>query len=253
MAQLIKTHKWALLFAFLVGIIVAFPQFYFPIEQAENYQGVLLTCTDNESYYLNRIREVQDGHPSLGSPVFEDGKNDPYLQSPLSEVLVGYLGKIFLLDLNNTILLSRFFFAFIGFLAIYGFAFLISKVKLASISASLLVLLANSLFSRVGLITLLRGDSPSHSFLSFFRPIYPQVSLPFFFGFLLFFWLFFESGSTRLTMKKQWIFGAVSALILGLSFYIYPFNWTFLYVFGGIFFLISLLKKSFLHLLRNTL
>lgn len=241
-AQLINDHKWAILLAFLLGIIITFPQIYFPYHHNQEYQGIYMTCTDNEIFYLNRVREVQDGHPSLGSAVFKDGKDDPCVQPLLGEILTAYLGKIFFLDINNTILLARFVFPFLIFLAIYGFVFLLSKDKLAALSASSAFSLAIPLFARQGLFTLLRGEALETTFLSLFRPVQPQIHFLFFFGFLFFFLLFFDA-STRLSAKKQWLWGILSALILGLSFYVYLYAWTFLYVFAGVLILILLWKK----------
>ena len=243
MIQLIKNHKWALSFAFLVAIIVAFPQFYFPFDNTDAYQGIYIANADDESLYLGRVQEVRDGYSSLSSPVFKEGKDDPYLQPPLGENLVAYLGKIFFLNLNNTILLARFLFPFLGFLAIYGFAFLISKDKLTALTAAIAVCLAESLLSRGALFTLLRGGVPTTTFLDFYRPVQPQTGLLFFFSFLLFFWLFFDA-LTRLSIKKQWIWGVVSALILGFSFYVYPYTWSFLYAFLGVLCLILLFQKN---------
>jgi len=236
MFQLIKIHKWALLFAFLVGIIVAFPQFYFPYDHADTYNGIYIATTDNEVGYLGRIQEVRDGHPLLGSINFKDGKDNPYIQSPLGEILIAYLGKIFFLDLNGTILLARFIFAFLGFLAIYGFVFLLSKEKLIAISAAAAVCLAKSLLSRGALIALLEGGAPTAYFLDNYRPVHPMVSFLFLFSFLVFFWLFFD--------KKQWRWGVISILILGLSFYLYPYTWSFIYAFLGILCLILLFQKK---------
>ena len=234
--QLIKTHQWAILLAFLVGIIVAFPQFYFSYDHSETYQGIYIANSDSEAYYLNRVQEVRDGHPSLNSAHFKDGKDDPYLFPPLDEILVAYLGKTFFLDLNNTILLARFLFPFLGFLAVYGFVFLLSKEKLTAISAATAVCLAKSLLSRGALIALLKGEASVTAFLDLGRPVHPQVDFLFFFGFLLFFWLFFE--------RKRWIWGAASALILGSSFYAYPYTWSFLYAFLGVLCLILLFQKK---------
>ena len=236
MVQLIKNHKGAILFAFLVAAIVAFPQFYFPYDHADSYQGIYIANTDNETGYLNRVQEVRDGHPLLGNAVFKDGKDDPYVQPPLGEIIITYLGKIFFLDLNNTILLARFLFAFLGFLAVYGFVFLISKAKLTAVSAATAVCLARPLLSRGALVALLKGEAPVNTFLDFYRPVQPQVSFLFFFGFLLFFWLFFK--------KKQWIWGIISTLILGLSFYVYPYTWSFIYAFCGVLCLILIFQKK---------
>ncbi len=236
MIQLIKIHKWAILFAFLVGVIVAFPQFYFSYDHADTYQGVYIATTDNEYSYLNRIQEVRDGHPSMASAVLKDGKDDPYFLPPLDEILVAYLGKIFFLNLNSTILLARFLFAFLVFLAVYGFVFLISKEKLTALAASTAVCLAKSLLGRGALVVLLKGGAPTADFLDLYRPAHPQVDFLFFFSFLLFFWLFFE--------RKRWIWGVISTLILGLSFYTYPYTWSLLYAFLGVLFLILLFQKK---------
>ncbi len=243
MLNRIKNHKWAVLLAFLSAIIVAFPQFYFPCDHSEAYRGIYIATTDNEHGYLSRVQEVRDGHPSLGSVFLKDGKDDPYIQPPLSEILVAYLGKMFFLDLNNTILLARFLFAFLVFLVVYGFVFFISKEKLIALAASSAVCLANSLISPRGIFALLQGEPPGTTFLTLYRPVQPQVSFLFFFGFLLFFWLFFDA-LIKLNIKKLWIWGAVSTLILGLSFYIYPYTWTFLYAFLGVFFLILIFQKK---------
>lgn len=247
--QLIKTHKWAILLAFLVGIIVAFPQFYFPYDHSETYQGIYIANSDSEYYYLNRVQEVRDGNPSLNSAHFKDGKDDPYLFPPLDEILTAYLGKTFFLDLNSTILFARFLFPFLGFLAVYGFVFLLSKEKLTAISAATAVCLAKSLLSQGALIALLKGEASVTTFLDLGRPVHPQVDFLFFFSFLLFFWLFFDT-SARLSIKKQWIWGAISALILGSSFYAYPYTWSFLYVFLGVLCLILLFQKKWQDLKR---
>ncbi len=240
--QSVKNHKWAFLFAFLVGAIMVFPQIYFQYDHSQEYQGIYISGTDNESFYLNRVAEVRDGHPSLGSPIFKEGKDNPYLQPPLGEIIIAYLGRIFFLDFNNTILLTKFLFPFLGFLIVYGFVFLISKEKLTALTSSTVLILANSLFSRHGLLVLLQGESPATAFLNFFRPVQPQMNFLFFFGFLLCFWLFFE--------KKQWRWGIISSLILGLSFYIYLYTWSFLYVFVGLILLIFLLKRQWSEIRR---
>lgn len=247
MFQLIKIHKWALLFALFIGIIVAFPQFYFPYDHADTYKGIYIANTDNEVGYLGRIGEVRDGHPLLGSINFKDGKDNPYIQSPLGENIIARLGGILFLNLNGTILLARFLFAFLGFLAVYGFVFLLSKEKLTAISAATAVCLAKSLISRGGLIALLKGGAPTVHFVDFYRPVHPMVSFLFFFSFLLFFWLFLypeRAGRVEGLARKRWVFGVISTLILGSSFYLYPYTWSFIYAFLGALCLIFLFQKK---------
>jgi len=39
--------------------------------------------TANEDFYLARIQEILDGHPSVGSPAFSEYKNEPPLSPPV--------------------------------------------------------------------------------------------------------------------------------------------------------------------------
>lgn len=235
--EFIKNHKWAFLLALISGLIIAFPQFYFRYDSDVPYQGIDLHGSHEESFYLNRIKEVQDGSLSLGCPFLKNNKNTPYITPPLGEIITAALGKTFFLALNNTILLARFLFPFAIFLLIYFFVVSFSRDKLAGLTAAALVILGRHLISLKGLWQLLQAKPASDNFLVFFRPVHPQVSSLFFFAFLLFFWLFF--------IKKQWRWGIASALCLGLSFYLYPFLWMFLYPCAGMFLLILLWQKKF--------
>lgn len=230
---------------------MAFPQFYFPYDHNEQYQGIYVANTDNEYSYLSRVQEVRDGHPALGGVVYDDGKDDPAIQSSLGEILVAYLGRTFFLDLNNTILLARFIFPVLGFLSIYGFVFLITKEKLTALTASVAVFFAEPLLSRGALSGLLRGEALT-GFLDFYRPIHPQVSSVFYFAFLPFFWLFLYperipraiEGRVEGLSRRRLIFGVISVLILGLSFYVYPYTWSLLCAFLGVLFLILIFQKK---------
>ena len=239
----IKNNKWAIFFALLCGIIIVFPQFYFRYDPNVPYQGIDLHGTEEELFYFNRIREVQDGYFSLGCPILKTGKNLPYITPPLGEIITASLGKLLFLDFKNTILISRFFFTFIAFLLVYFFIFFLSEDKIISLTGAILVFLGRHFLAREGLIKLIQGKAPGGAFLQFFRPVHPQVSNLFFFGFLLFFWLFF--------IKKQYRFGIISLILLGSSFYVYPYLMIFLYTFCGILILIFIFQKNFEDLKRT--
>lgn len=232
MMQILKNHKWAIFLALATATIVAYPQIYLRYNLGDSYRGIeILGSIDDECAWLSRVREVQDGHPSLASVYFKEGKNDPYLFQPLGTMMVGFLGQVFSLDINNTILLSRLFFSFIVFLVIYSFLYLFTKKKIIALSVSSALLLANVLFESL----FVRYLIISSNYLTLTRPVNPGLTWFFFFGFLLFFWLFLE--------KKQWRWGILSTLFLGLSFYDYFYTWTFLYVFCGVLGLIFLFQK----------
>lgn len=230
-------HKWAIFLALIAGVIIAYPQLYLRYDLGDSYRGIeLMGASDDETPRLSRAREAYDGHILLGNPFFKDGKDDPYLVQPLGSIMVAYLGKIFFLDFNNTILLSRLFFTFLIFLALYGFLFSFLSDKLSALVIPSVLFLADSLFARSAIFTLLDGLSTRTNFLGLTRPVNPLITWFFFFGFLLFFWLFLE--------RKQWRWGILSVFMLGLSFYDYFFNYSFLYVFAGVLILIFLFQRK---------
>ncbi len=234
--QNLKNHQWAILLALIAGVIVAFPQFYLRYDNQAVYQGIEEIGTEDEIAWLSRVREVYDGHPLLNNPYLKEGKSDPYLYQPLGSDIIASLGKLFSLDINNAILLSRFLFSFFLSLLIYGFVLLFTKEKLVALATSSFLMLGNSLFARRAIFQILQGESPSSTYLNYTRPVNPLMTHLFFFGFLLCFWLFLE--------KKQWRWGILSALILGLSFYDYFYTWTFLGAFLGVLIIIFLLRKK---------
>jgi hypothetical protein len=232
--EIIKNHKWAIVLALITVAIVAGPQIYFHYQNSDIYQGIEII--GNDSPWAARVQEIRDGHINLGSVYYKDGKNDPYLFQPLGSIVVAYLGKIFSLDLNNTLLLFRIIFTFLVSLLIYGFMTLLSKNKFVALMSPIAILSAESfLRGRSGISLLLSGESP-RAFLWIVRAVNPLMTFFFFFGFLLCFWLFYE--------KKKIVWGVVSALMLGLTFYDYFYTWTFLYAFCGILVLIFIFQKK---------
>ncbi|MEK7137940.1 MAG: hypothetical protein AAB787_00375 [Patescibacteria group bacterium] len=232
--QIIHEHKVAILLALLASIIVTFPQVYFRIEHRNDgvYQGIELLP---DSPWSARVREVQDGHPNFGNIYQKDGKDQPYLLQSLGSMAVGYMGKVFGLDINNTFLLSRFVLTFTVFMLFYVFVLLLSTDKLAALSSASVLVLAYTLLTFSGLSSLLHGLSPDN-FLRIGRPVNPAMVYILLFGFLITFWLFYK--------KQDWRYGMISAILLGLNFYNYFYTWTFLYGFGGVLVPILLIRKK---------
>lgn len=232
----LDNHKWAILLAIVSSLIIVYPQIYFRYDHQNDYSGIeLFGNSDDESAWMSRLREVQDGHFSFANAYFKEGKSDPYIFQPLGTIIVGFLGKLFALNINNTLLFSRLFFSFLVFLIIYAFILSFTKEKLTALTVSSALILAKSVFSRAGLAKMLAFGSPSTQYLELMRPVNPAMTYFFLFGFILFFWLFFA--------KNQWRWGIISAVFLGLSFYDYFYTWTFLCVFLGVLILIFLFQK----------
>ena len=240
--QFLREHKLAVFLALLTSTIVAFPQVYFRIDHKELYQeGTQVIEMLPHGPWEGRVREVQDGHVLGGNVYQKEGKDNPYIYQPLAPMVVAYMGKIFALDINNTILLSRLVLPFVVFLLIYGFVFLVSRDKFAALSSATVLLLADSILSYSGITRLLQGVSPDH-FLRLARPVVPALIYLFLFAFLLFFWQFYRKGN--------WKYGALSIIVLGLNFYNYFYTWTYLYAFGSILILLLIIQRNWRQVLR---
>lgn len=240
MKETLGNHRWAIILALLVTVIVALPQIYFRIDHKDDgiYQGIELLP---DSPWSARAREVQDGHPLFGNIYNKEGKDNPYLFQPLGSIVVGYMGEMFSLDINNTLLLSRLVLTPIVFLLIYAFVFLISRDKFAGLCSASLLLLADGIMSYYGLSHILQGISPEN-FLRIARPVNPAMIYVLFFGFLVTFWLFYK--------RRGWGYGAVSAVLLGLNFYNYFYTWTYLYAFGALLVLFFLVQRNWKEAVR---
>lgn len=236
----IKEHQVAIILALVASIITAFPQVYFRIDDRVEsaYQGIELIP---DSPWFARVREVQDGYTNFGAMYTKEGKGDPYLLQPLGSIVVGHLGKVFHLDINNTILLSKIVLSFFVFLLLYHFVHLISKQKLAALVASSAFLLADSIMTPFGITQVLHGLSPDN-FLQISRPVNPLMVYILFFGFLVSFLQFYRRGG--------WEYGILSAVLLGFNFYNYFYAWSFLFAFGGLLGLFLLSKRKWKHALK---
>ncbi|OHA89509.1 MAG: hypothetical protein A3C70_01585 [Candidatus Zambryskibacteria bacterium RIFCSPHIGHO2_02_FULL_43_14] len=238
--QILREHKMAIIIAVFLSLITAFPQIYFRFDHKDIYQGIELLP---DSPWSARAREMQDGHSNFGSIYYKDGKDNPYLFQPLGSMVVAYMGKMFSLDINNTILLSRIVLPFVVFLLIYAFVFLLSRDRLVALCSAALLLLADSALSYFGITQLLHGVSPDN-FLRLARPVNPAMVYILLFSFLTAFWLFYK--------KKNWRYGVASVIFLGLNFYNYFYSWTYLYAFGGLLVLFLLFQKKWQEALKVT-
>jgi len=235
--QILYDHKLAIIIAILIGIIIVFPQVYFQITQKDHYEGIAFGGTSDEDTYLSRIQEVRDGHYTIANPNWAEGKDLPYLFTPLSENIISFTGQIFGLNLVDTITLSRFIFSIFIFLLIYALVNQITQKKLIALVVSTTILLSTNLVNPKAIWNLIINQQTNTNFLLFSRIVTP-VNLIFFFGFLLLFWIFIKNGKLS--------YGIFSGVILGLSFYSYPYTWTFLFAFLGCLVSIYFFKKEWI-------
>ena len=230
-------RNWSpILFALLTGLIIVFPQMALIIDLGENYQGINIDKTDSENYYTIRVREIYDGHLEAANPEFYEYKNEPYLQPSLSEFILAFLAKIFFLTPAQIIILGKFIFPGLLYLAIYFFSFKITKSKILSLTIPLVIIFASKIVSfPQEIFSLFNGQIfDNTTFNNYSRPIHPQFSSLIFFIWLtcLYVWL---------KTKRNLLFW-FSAILLGLMFYIYPYSWILALAITGFIFCFAFLN-----------
>lgn len=236
----LKEHRIAIFLALLTSLIVALPQVFFRIDHKEFYQdGVEVIELFPDSAWAPRIREVQDGYINFGSIYYKDGKDDPYLFQPLGSIITAYTGKIFGLGINNTFLLQKIIYSFCTFLLIYLFVFYLSRHTWIALTSASVILLAEPILYPAGLKRVLTsaffdGTIPI-SYVELAAPSNPAMIFIFLFGFLVTFWQYYQ--------KRNWRWGVISALLLGLNVYTYFYSATYLFAFLGVLGMLFLIQK----------
>ena len=241
----LQKHSVGIVVAVIIALIIAVPAFVFRFSAA--YQGVDMFKTNTENHYVTQIREVYDGHAWLGNPYLADVKDTPYLFPPLSPNLVAWLGQGLGLDAVTANLVTRFILVMLLGLVIYLFSYNLTGRREIGWVATPFIILGYDLVEPGTLLQILRGQGWSEivGFIGYGRPINPQVSSLFFFSYLLFFFKYLQTnGKLR--------YGILSAIILGSSFYVYLFTWTFLFSLNAFVWLFYVWKKNWVGVKKVT-
>lgn len=167
--------------ALIVGAIYILPHVFFILEQGKNYH-FFYKVSDDVSLYASRIREVYDGNYLNADPYIYENKTRPYIRPFLSEFLVGILGKILGLSIDNLIIFGDFIFPIIIFYLLFYFINLFVGSLSLSLFGSIAIMLAEIPYSLIALVKL---SLPLNT-LTFSRPISPQFHYIFFVSCLIF-------------------------------------------------------------------
>ncbi|MDO8499668.1 MAG: hypothetical protein Q7S66_03335 [bacterium] len=235
--------KYAIfILAFVIGVLIVFPSAYFHYFDS-SYRGIEFFGSSDEAIYLAQIQEVYDGHYSFGNVYLSDLKDSPSVQQSLSSFLVMAMGRIGGMDAPAVNIVTKFVLPFILTLLVYTF--------FRNLSGRRNLALLLTVFFMLGPATLIFLNPAAWipffkdgallgvdlKFLTYARPINPQVSSLFFFGYLVCFWKF-------LYEEKRRVYGTLAAVILGLAFYTYFFSWSLLFTLNGALGLWYLIKKD---------
>lgn len=221
---LTKHHYLAVILAIVVGVMSIAPHMFFVLLEP-SYAGIHMAGADAETHYVTRIREIYDGHFSLGNAFLPD-KNAPYLQPGLGEIIIATIGKILFLDAADMNIAAKFIFPPILFLLVYFFAYRMFLSKRTALLAASAVLLGQNLIMGPDQLAHLPSYFEGIStFLPHTRPISPQISSIFLYISLIL--LFFFTNRIN-AVKSKWFL--IYGLVSGITIYIYFYIWSFLVV-----------------------
>jgi len=244
---LYSREKFAVfLLSIAIGTLIVAPGIYFRYWDG-GYRGIDFFGSDAEHFYLAQIQEIYDGHWSLGNVYLAEGKDDHYVQPPLPPILVASLGKLLRVSSRDINLITKFLLPALLSVLLYSLFKNLFKRKDLALLMTAFILLTQATWIFLDPVSwktfFLTGAFPgtNANFLTYSRPINPQVSSFFFFGYLLCCWKFLFDNDSE---KSEKIFGTLSAVILGLSFYTYFFTFSFLSVFNAILFFWFLFSKD---------
>lgn len=238
--NLIKSHKWAIVLAIVVGLLMILPQILFIIQTSSNYSGVNILATDSESTFLSVFQEASEGDWNF-SDIFLTSNRSEFYQNPyLGELFMYKFGRLFFLNVGQNFLLTKFILPAILFLMIYFFVFLFDRNKNVALSSSIGVMLWYGISSIPEFKSFWTNNLVISSPSVFSRPVTPAFGMIILFSFLSFFYLYIIQSKK----KYYWL----SGILFGFSFYVYFFTWSFLTVFVSVSIFWFLVKKDRLNL-----
>lgn len=238
--KFISNHYLSIILAVAVGFLMILPQVLFMAIPENKYAGINIMATDSESNFYARFQEVSEGDWRISDIFWTFNKKNPYQRAYLEEVTMYNLGRLFLLNVSQSFLFSKFILAAILFLAIYFFVLLFEKDKRIALSGAIIVMFWHGVSSISEIKSFLGNKFIITEPSIFSRPINPVSGIILLFAFLSFFYLYIN----RPRKRYFWLAG----ISLGLSFYLYFFVWSFLAVFVGVSFIFFWMKKDWLNL-----
>lgn len=245
----LKKNYLLIISAFIVSLVSILPYIIPVIQLGDNYRGIPFIYQANEDAYLARIREVVDGHGSVGSAFFYEYKDWNPVVPSVGEYLYALPSIIFRLPLLDVLIASKFFLPAILFILVYLLIYKLSNnpdllsTKLNAIFGGFLVTLGYDLIDYRYIIKIFNGQTISTTLSVWTRPINPIIGAVLIFSFLLLVLSIIKS-------RRKFLFipaGLVWALTIG-----YVFSWTFILAVLLLLILFYLYKKDYF-LIKNFL
>ncbi len=217
---LLREHWPALILAVLVGFNLVLPALTAKIRYGIPFDNPANIPVADEFFYFARVREVIDGHPTLGNPYLWEHKSKPPSPVFLGEYMVA-LPIMAWQELSGETqprvvawgVFYDFFFPVLITILVYACLIAITRSRWLSLLAAVL---------------LLWGLFPSE----FIRLVSPQFNFLFWLSLFFLSYLVIRSSSDS---RQRWVLISAAALNFGALFYLYTYYWTFYLAFFVIF------------------
>lgn len=217
-----KSHYIAILLALGIAVAAIAPYAYFALT-TPSYTGISMMGADAEDHYVARVKDVYEGH-GLGNAYLPNDKAQPYSIPGLGETLTAFIGKSTGLSAPQINILSKFIFPFLVALVLYILLYILFNSKRIALLSTSMVMLADGLTKGMGAWRLLlHASSASDGFMSYSRPINPEISSLFLFGALLVFYRTFYIKEQPSLAEALF-----TGVLAGAALYVSPFVATFL-------------------------
>lgn len=160
----LRTHRYGIVFALLVGAIAVAPTVIAPLAVGEGYRGVQAQFLDDEDIYRTQIRQLMRGSAAVATPYLEGYAQEAQPVLPVYQWLYAVPALAF--GLSAVVLAAKFFVPALLFVFVYLSTLEIARAsaagapreqELVAITAGLAVTLGYDFVDYHHVIDLLRG------------------------------------------------------------------------------------------------
>jgi len=207
-------QEWlVVVLAICVSLLYVLPYYITAFSLGPDYRGMPLLIQDAEGEYLLQIRELQEGHYSIASPVFYEYKDWPGVIPSTGHWIYYFPTLVFGISTVSVDMIYKFLLPIVLFLLIYIFLKNITNgSRFWSIVGALLVVIGFDLPSVHFIKKLLFGDF-SWYLAPWTRPVNPITGMLALAGYLIFIYKIFIGKS-----KKFIIPGILMSVMIGYFF-----------------------------------
>ena len=206
--QFLRLHWPALALALLVGLVMVLPALGAKLRSGISFDHPANIRIDDEYWYFARIREVLDGHPTIGNPYLWEHKSKPPSPVFLGEWILAQPIRLVGGGVVAWGVIYDFFLPAIITLLTYSCLYVITRLRWLAV---------------LGAVFLILGWSPS----DFGRAVSPQFNVVFWLSQFLLLERLVRAHEAARPLSRLAVLSAVN---FGLLFYLYPYYWSFYFV-----------------------